>query len=176
LLTSYSGIHWASTIPAFLALACLPFPFLFYKYGAAIRKKCKYAAEAEAFMAKIRGQQAARDANANAGEDNSSRTASVQAEEDAEQEAIDYSYKDETEPGFEEMKTQKETEGLQKVRTGRSGRSVRTNRSGRPALVQDYYDNPYEIDRVNTRESFRARPQSRSSRLTPTVSRSSAKK
>ncbi|KAL1967131.1 hypothetical protein VTN77DRAFT_3422 [Rasamsonia byssochlamydoides] len=25
------GIHWASTIPAFLALACTPFPFLFYK-------------------------------------------------------------------------------------------------------------------------------------------------
>lgn len=41
------GIHWASTIPAFLALACLPFPFLFYKYGGAIRSRCKYAAEAD---------------------------------------------------------------------------------------------------------------------------------
>jgi len=40
------GIHWASSIPAFLALACVPFPFLFYKYGEPIRMKCKYAAEA----------------------------------------------------------------------------------------------------------------------------------
>ncbi|KAF2651924.1 MFS general substrate transporter [Lophiostoma macrostomum CBS 122681] len=170
------GIHWASTIPAFLALACLPFPFLFYKYGAAIRKKCKYASQADAFMAKIRGQQAARDANTNAAEHDSSRTASVQAEEDAEQEAVDYSYKDETEPRFGEMKTEKETNGLEKVRTGRSGRSVRTNKSGRPTLAQDYYDNPYEIDRVNTRESFRGRPQSRSSKLTPTISRGSTKR
>ncbi|KAG5927751.1 hypothetical protein E4U42_001838 [Claviceps africana] len=48
------GIHWASSIPAFLALACVPFPFLFYKYGAAIRVKCKYAAESAAFMDKLR--------------------------------------------------------------------------------------------------------------------------
>ncbi|PHH79742.1 hypothetical protein CDD82_2199 [Ophiocordyceps australis] len=40
------GIHWASSIPAFLALACVPFPWLFYKYGQRIRMKCEYAAEA----------------------------------------------------------------------------------------------------------------------------------
>jgi hypothetical protein len=44
------GIHWASCIPAFLALACVPFPFLFYRFGAQIRKKCKFAAEAEKLM------------------------------------------------------------------------------------------------------------------------------
>lgn len=44
------GIHWASSIPAFLALACTPFPFLFYKYGAKIRLKCKYAAQAAQIM------------------------------------------------------------------------------------------------------------------------------
>jgi len=44
------GIHWASSIPAFLALACVPFPFLFYKYGGAIRERCKFAAEAAAFL------------------------------------------------------------------------------------------------------------------------------
>ena len=48
------GIHWASTIPAFLALACVPFPFLFYKYGPVIRKKCRYAREAAEVMAKIK--------------------------------------------------------------------------------------------------------------------------
>lgn len=44
------GIHWASAVPGFLALACLPFPFLFYKYGATIRAKCKYTQEAEALL------------------------------------------------------------------------------------------------------------------------------
>jgi len=44
------GIHWASTVPAFLALACVPFPFLFYKYGDKIRMRCKYAAEAAAVL------------------------------------------------------------------------------------------------------------------------------
>lgn len=50
LFTSYMfenlGIHWASSIPAFLALMCVPFPFLFYKYGPAIRKRCAFAKEA----------------------------------------------------------------------------------------------------------------------------------
>ena len=50
------GIHWASSIPAFLALACVPCPFLFYKYGAAIRSKCKYASEAAAVLETMRAQ------------------------------------------------------------------------------------------------------------------------
>jgi hypothetical protein len=49
------GIHWASSIPAFLALMCVPFPFLFYKYGEAIRLKCKFAAEAAAALERMRG-------------------------------------------------------------------------------------------------------------------------
>ncbi|KXZ48094.1 hypothetical protein GPECTOR_30g189 [Gonium pectorale] len=47
------GIHWASAVPAFLALACLPFPFLFWKYGAVVRSKCKYAAEAAALLERM---------------------------------------------------------------------------------------------------------------------------
>ncbi|KAJ5511155.1 Major facilitator superfamily domain general substrate transporter [Penicillium expansum] len=39
------GIHWASSISAFLAVACLPFPWIFYKYGPAIRCHCQYASE-----------------------------------------------------------------------------------------------------------------------------------
>lgn len=50
------GIHWASTIPAFLALACLPFPFLFYKYGEPIRMKCKYAAQAHQIMQSMKAE------------------------------------------------------------------------------------------------------------------------
>ncbi|CAI4212301.1 unnamed protein product [Parascedosporium putredinis] len=47
------GIHWASSIPAFLALACIPFPFLFYKYGAQIRAKCVFAAQSAEFMKRL---------------------------------------------------------------------------------------------------------------------------
>lgn len=52
------GIHWASSIPAFLSLACMPFPYLFWRYGAAIRAKCKYAAEAAAVLEKMRSRAA----------------------------------------------------------------------------------------------------------------------
>ncbi|CAI4213267.1 unnamed protein product [Parascedosporium putredinis] len=44
------GIHWASSIPAFLSLACVPFPFVFHKFGPTIRKKCKYSREAQLFL------------------------------------------------------------------------------------------------------------------------------
>lgn len=37
------GDQWASTFLAFLGLACCGIPFLFWKYGAAIRKHSKYA-------------------------------------------------------------------------------------------------------------------------------------
>jgi hypothetical protein len=47
------GANWATSVPAFLALACVPFPFLFYYYGASIRIRCKFAAESEAFMQKM---------------------------------------------------------------------------------------------------------------------------
>ncbi|KAK8034753.1 major facilitator superfamily domain-containing protein [Apiospora rasikravindrae] len=55
------GIHWASTIPAFLSLACLPFPFLFWKYGGGIRMKCKYAAEAAKVLEQFRAMQEGRE-------------------------------------------------------------------------------------------------------------------
>ena len=44
------GIHWASFVPAFLALACVPAPFLLYKYGAAIRLHGPYAAQSEGII------------------------------------------------------------------------------------------------------------------------------
>lgn len=48
------GIHWAPSIPAFLSVLCMPLPFLFYKYGASIRQRCKYAAESDQYMQKLR--------------------------------------------------------------------------------------------------------------------------
>lgn len=63
------GIHWASSIPAFLALACVPFPFLFYRYGASIRRNCKYAHEAQEFMDEILAKRDQPDVDATAAED-----------------------------------------------------------------------------------------------------------
>lgn len=48
------GIHWATMIPALLTLICVPFPFLLLKYGAQIRSKCKYAAQAAKIMDMVR--------------------------------------------------------------------------------------------------------------------------
>ncbi|KAK4106492.1 MFS general substrate transporter [Parathielavia hyrcaniae] len=47
------GVHWASSVPAFLALACTPCPLLFYWYGERIRMRCRYAAEAAAVLEKM---------------------------------------------------------------------------------------------------------------------------
>ncbi|KAI2783993.1 hypothetical protein F4815DRAFT_456349 [Daldinia loculata] len=44
------GVQWASSIPAFLALACAPMPFLFNKFGKWLRDRSKYAEEAGRIM------------------------------------------------------------------------------------------------------------------------------
>ena len=36
------GIGWATSLLGFLALAMIPIPFLFFKYGPTIRAKSKY--------------------------------------------------------------------------------------------------------------------------------------
>ncbi|KAL9040897.1 MAG: hypothetical protein Q9214_004306, partial [Letrouitia sp. 1 TL-2023] len=51
------GIHWASSVPAFLALACVPFPFLFYRYGPAIRMRCTFARTAAEMMQKLQNRE-----------------------------------------------------------------------------------------------------------------------
>lgn len=50
------GLHWASSIPAFLSLACVPFPFFFIRYGKQIRMRCKFAAEAAVILSRMRAQ------------------------------------------------------------------------------------------------------------------------
>ena len=49
------GIHWASSLIAFLAVACVPLPFIFYRYGPAIRTRCRYSAESEKLMESLYG-------------------------------------------------------------------------------------------------------------------------
>ncbi|EED14461.1 MFS multidrug transporter, putative [Talaromyces stipitatus ATCC 10500] len=51
------GIHWASSVPGFLTLACMPFPFIMYRYGRQVRMKCKYASEAAETMKRMQMQQ-----------------------------------------------------------------------------------------------------------------------
>ncbi|RMY86213.1 hypothetical protein D0862_10972 [Hortaea werneckii] len=164
------GIHWASTIPAFLALVCVPFPFLFYRYGPKIRVNCKYSQQADAFMRKMQNQfqqsddddeeedqketadeekpQARQDRTAsdsdatvvNEEDDRADRNKERQEErEEEEQEAIDYSYEDQTAEGGR----------FQRIRTQQSN-------TGRPSLQkkQSYDQSPFDLDRVNTRESF----------------------
>ncbi|GAD99243.1 MFS transporter [Paecilomyces variotii No. 5] len=38
------GYHWATSLLAFLTLAMLPFPYIFFRYGHLIRKKSRFAA------------------------------------------------------------------------------------------------------------------------------------
>lgn len=47
------GIHIGPAIGGGIALLFLPAPFLFYKRGAEIRKKCKYAAEADKLLQRM---------------------------------------------------------------------------------------------------------------------------
>ncbi|KAI0134360.1 major facilitator superfamily domain-containing protein [Xylariales sp. AK1849] len=48
------GVWWSLSIPAVLSLICLPFPFVFYRFGPAIRARCKYAGEAHLAAQKAR--------------------------------------------------------------------------------------------------------------------------
>jgi len=49
-------IHWASSIPAFLTLLCMPFPLIMHRYGEALRMKCKYSFEAAEMMKKMQSK------------------------------------------------------------------------------------------------------------------------
>lgn len=166
------GIHWASALPGFLAITCLPFPFLFYKCGAHIRKKCKYATEADAFMQRLHNRATQRPETADETCEASSNNVSGSASQLAAVDAEDGSEKEEAEPRqYQEMKTEKEAEGdkfkkVQQRQSSQSQRSHKIYRSHRSAR-DEYYDNPYEIDRVHSRERFgphRSRAESRASR------------
>ncbi|KAK9769001.1 putative Major facilitator superfamily (MFS) profile domain-containing protein [Seiridium cardinale] len=138
------GIHWASTIPAFLALACVPFPFLFYKYGPAIRKRCNFAAESEEFMRKLKQQE--------------------QEEADLEEQSShDTEEEEEAQDGLGDTLTPSRS-----LATHASRRSSlnRTHSNALHRSLSGYEGNPYDIDRVNTKESWTraTRPRSRASK------------
>jgi len=148
------GIHWATTVPACLALLCVPFPFVLYKYGPAIRKRCKYAAEAAAFMERMRNEQD--DAQKSDGSDSATtnddekleREADLEGKEhsdEAEKEDFDYNYENDGEqPGSSQAR-------FKQIRAG--GTTPALSRTV-TSTSQRYDANPYDIDRIATRESF----------------------
>jgi hypothetical protein len=153
------GIHWASSIPAFLSLALAPFPFLFYKYGHQLRLKCKYAAEAEAFMQRLaaeaddtssqeeKGQKTAADELSD-----EKRTADKQIPAAGKAESKAAARKERGE-GEKDAETEDEVEDERLPGEPKLER-IKTTASGTRWRRVDWDDNPYVIDRVNTRESF----------------------
>ncbi|KAJ6120857.1 hypothetical protein N7523_005137 [Penicillium sp. IBT 18751x] len=132
------GIHWASSIPAFLALACVPFPFLFYKYGGAIRQRCKFAAQSDAFMRKIQEQ--------------------VKSIPEEEEEEVKFDRTEAPVPeGSVSSESDSHVDALPTERTRSRAYSTASARTGTSTLhrVPTYEGNPYDVDRVNTRESFK---------------------
>jgi hypothetical protein len=170
------GIHWASTIPAFLALICVPFPFLFYKYGPRVRVNCKYAQQADAFMRKMQEQfqiasdeseePVASDADTAVAPDRTEHEKEEREEkererQEEEQEAIDYIFEDENQP---------EGGRFERIKSNQSWPAVLGRKRG-------YEGNPFDLDRVNTRESFRSeRSSSTGSRKPSMVSSKSSKR
>lgn len=142
------GIHWASSIPAFLALACVPFPFLFYKYGASIRQRCKFAAQSAAFMQKM-----AQDAQASSDPEVSSDPEDT-AEEKQEPSDAGEGDKPASVDGSESRIAERASLSLTHTRR-RAGSWATRDTNGAPiSRTRTYEGNPYDIDRVNTRESF----------------------
>ncbi|KAK0387064.1 hypothetical protein NLU13_5377 [Sarocladium strictum] len=136
------GIHWASSIPAFLALACVPFPFLFYKYGEAIRKKCHFAAESAEFMRKLKEAERAREAQED--ESNGSVTEDVNDENQGADDANEGTQYEGIRPGSRQSTRRLSRASTSASHAGRASRSLRR--------LTMYEGNPYDIDRVNTNE------------------------
>lgn len=126
------GIHWASCVPAFLALACVPFPFLLYRYGPGIRRRCKFAAEADDFMRMLQKE---------ALNTNSAGKAALKSNVGADGA--------EAEEGYVPEDVQSRTAGSASLHE--LGRISSDSVALEPVVT--YEGNPYDIDRVNTRSS-----------------------
>ncbi|EXJ82081.1 hypothetical protein A1O1_08150 [Capronia coronata CBS 617.96] len=159
------GLHWGASIPAFLALACVPFPYVFYHYGAQIRARCVYAARAEAAMNELRAKAAARAAEEEGGPTDVATTPESPSDES------------DVEKQEEEAGAGPRFEPIRPTRTNASADRLslttsitrKKSRAGSISEAADYNFSPYDIDRVNTAQSItgldmtRSRSRSRSS-------------
>lgn len=133
------GIHWASSIPDFLSLACVPFPFIFYKYGARIRQRCAYGSKADAFMRRLAKKHQA----AGRSEAEMERTKTT----DSASRVVDDTSSSDTDT----LSTvpSRGTIARHASRASRqSGQAMR-----RIVTATQYEENPYDLDLVNTRQS-----------------------
>lgn len=167
------GIHWASTIPAFLALVCVPFPFLFYKYGPKIRARCKYAEQAAAFMRKLQNQiREPQSVEEPSGTDTAVENEETKREdrygeekekmeEEEEEEEEGLKHKESQEAVDSSFGPDPETSDIhfEKIRT--QSRPVTAQRSA------SYDGNPFDLDRINTGDSFPAERKSKSDSRRP---------
>jgi hypothetical protein len=139
------GIHWASCVPAFLALACVPFPFILYKKGLAIRKYCKFSAQSEAFVQSL--LQGAMQKDTTPEEDEPSQADQSTIAEAATRVPSAEDHGPATPHALEK-------ESADEVMSIRSLSRVGTHTS-QIHRVPTYDGNPYNIDRIHTRESFK---------------------
>ena len=165
MFTSYMyrdlGIHWASSVPAFLALACLPAPFILYKYGAAIRKRCTYSAQAERAMAELRQKATATNTEKTISDENPD-SVDIEKQDFTQRKASQTSGSatsdaatETDEPRFEPIRPS--------TRDRRRSNSLSLVRTQSLAEAAEYDANPYDIDRVHTNASVRGidKPKSR---------------
>ncbi|KIX08078.1 uncharacterized protein Z518_02733 [Rhinocladiella mackenziei CBS 650.93] len=146
------GIHWASSIPAFLALACVPFPFIFYKYGARIRARCVYSAQAEVVMAELRAKSARA----------ASHQAIVTSGPEPGPSSSGPSVVEVTDPEKHgELSAGPRLELLKTTKLSASEKAVRSqsltrvqSKTGSISEAAKYNASPYDIDRVNTTTSL----------------------
>ncbi|KAJ5081798.1 Major facilitator superfamily domain general substrate transporter [Penicillium alfredii] len=138
------GIHWASSIPAFLAVACVPFPFIFYKYGARIRQRCTFAAEADAFMRRL--------AEKNKVETRGEEKQDDKAEKlDSEPSASDDDDDDQVSSDSGSLSHMPPRNTIARYASHASRQSGRSMH--RTPTATQYEENPYDLDLVNTRKS-----------------------
>lgn len=129
------GIHWASSIPAFLALACVPFPFILYKYGDKIRQRCTFAAEADTYMRQLVEK----------------NHAVNRQEEQVEQKPEEEGDESGNASDNESLSTVPSRTSLGRFASRNSRQSGRSMR--RTVTATQYEENPYDLDLVNTQNS-----------------------
>lgn len=143
------GIHWASCIPAFLALLCVPFPFIFYKYGSAIRSKCRYAAQALNFMKELQARSLGKAEDGQGGNEKTGEPGP------SSEEAQDYEEGEEDKQGDFEGPSQ---HSLARTVSRRTRDSIAPETDDPLVLAasrtrDEYEPNPYDIDVINTSTS-----------------------
>ncbi|KAF9639434.1 Major facilitator superfamily [Lasiodiplodia theobromae] len=130
------------------------FTGVLWLYGPAIRARCKYAAQAAAFLEKLRGQAAEQSPD----EDSVSDAETQKEDETVSSPSTSHHQHEQREPVDESLEDDdhKEDEGrFAAIKTQPNQlHKTHTNASTRTARSVTYEANPFDIDRVNTHESF----------------------